>query len=69
MDDQTIVRCFCCDSWVRLAATKLQKTGDRELLERWCLVCLSEVDTTTETAMLGSSTTTGTLELEGEYDD
>jgi hypothetical protein len=68
MEEDTITKCFCCDNWIRVSATKLQKTGDRELLERWCLSCLTEVDSITEATMLGLSTS-GTLELEGEYDD
>lgn len=63
MDEQTIIRCFCCDNWVRAGATSVQLTGEDGFAERWCVGCLREVDDFTESIEAGGPSTTS-LELE-----
>lgn len=46
--EQQIVRCFCCGNWVRLHATKVEKTGPRGDDELWCVGCIDSVNEFTD---------------------
>ena len=45
--EQVVERCYCCDNWVRRTATKLVRVGERENETRWCVGCISGVDSYT----------------------
>lgn len=68
MNEDTIVKCFCCTQWVRVSATVVQPTGERELDERWCVGCIDAVDEYTKEIQMGELSVTN-LELEGGEDD
>jgi hypothetical protein len=45
--DQTVVRCYCCQEWVRMSAVEVVKTGVRADDELWCIGCIRDVDSYT----------------------
>lgn len=67
-EDQYVIRCYCCDSWVRLIATKQVRTGERGDLERWCLACIGEVDSYT-LSINNPEAGPSKLDLEGDHYD
>lgn len=45
--DSRIVRCYCCNNWVRMSAVETIKTGVRGDGELWCIGCIRDVDSYT----------------------
>ena len=43
-NDKRIVRCFGCESQVRVFATRMEPTGEFGDEERWCLACLEGIN-------------------------
>lgn len=61
--NEPVVRCFCCDAWVRAIATEIVNTGEREDPERWCRGCIDQVDITTK-GLVTPAIPPATFELE-----
>jgi len=63
-EEYNIVRCFCCGTWVRKSATEVAKTGKRGDDESWCIGCLRDVDSYTQSLEQPELQQPKTLELE-----
>lgn len=63
VEEDSVVRCFCCDAWVRRVATELVNTGERMDLERWCIGCINTVDEYTR-SLLRPALPPPTLDIE-----
>jgi len=62
-EDDKVVRCFSCGTWVRSVATELVPTGERDDMERWCNGCINTVDANTRNLLMPGYTP-APLELE-----
>ena len=67
--DESVIRCFCCDKWVRLRATEIVRTGERGDEESWCILCIREVDEYTVSIEQPQLAPPPDLDLEGENYD